>query len=512
MNNEIIDSLEFVPNAFKDNSVMLMVTELLNLLMDKNLNANYPNLVEMQAAYHDATYKMIDYSQVSFEAKKQIIHEMGFDYITDFINITDNQITQLLMFLNLIYILKGKKEGLQLILDTLGIVYEYTVWDETSPKGVPFTATLLITGGNFDDYNVLSRLKNFLRSYMLPWIDVVIQIVIDAPPLYIHPSHGRLMRLFDTTRHECSRDVDQRVAIYDLDDGHGYDQGLYGRNTTWGTDGEVPEPPPPVTYVTITINALPANVAVVEINGIEQTTLTVMSGTQIQWRVYAEGYVEQSGNFTITQDTTLNIELQEIEIPTVTLTITTTPANAKVRIRRPEDTVWYVTNSRTVDIGTELLWDVSADGYETQSGNIVMNKDEYLVVNLVAEPTVLFYCYLIHFQGARVNLDFSTYAYAPASNLSLNMPLYFKYLSNSPQGIACYADVLADNSSQLIQSPHFLFYQGNNVPLVLPRSPYITAYSDNIVTSASCVYSSPDHTWDFNSTSVTRLPSHDLYE
>lgn len=372
-NPEIIDSLQLVPNAFRENSVMLMVTELLNALMDRNLNANYPDLVELQYAYYDAIYKMQDYSKISFEAKKQLMHEMGFDYIIDIINITEAQLTKLLMFLELIYILKGKEEGLRLILDTLGLVYEYTTWDETSPKGVPFTATLLITGGNYDDYHTLSRLKNFLRSYMLPWIDVVVQIVIDAPPLYVYPSYGGLIRLFDTTPHECSATVNQQVAIYDIDDGNGYDHGLYGRDTLYGTDGEVPDPPPPVEYVTFTISALPNGVAIVEINGAVRSSITVASGTEIEWRVYASGYEEQSGNFTITQDTSINVELVR---PQYTFTINPTPDDALVTING------VVRTSITVTAGTLVSWEVSRTGYTTRTGNVTVNNNQTLVVSL----------------------------------------------------------------------------------------------------------------------------------
>lgn len=508
MNKELIDALQLVPNPFRENDTMLFVADLFNMLMDQDINAVYADLTAIQAAYYDATYKMLDYSKISFEAKKELLHEMGFDYITEFINITDTQITTLLLFLNLIYILKGKKEGLCLILDTLGIVYEYTTWDEMTPKGCPFTATLLITGGDFDNYDVLKRLKNFLRSYMLPWIEVVIQLVIDAPPLYIHPSHGRLLRLYDKTVHTCSRDVDQRVAIYDLDDGNGYDNGLYGRDTTWGTDSDVPAPPPPIEYATFTINALPA-VAKVEINSKERNTITVVAGTQINWRVYVEdgSYIEQSGNFTITKDTNLDVELKKIQIPKVTLTIAPVPNNAIVKMNNK------ITTSLTVELNTSINWEVSASGYITQNGTETMTKDTYLAVNLIKEPTALYKCYYIYFQNTHNpgTGDFSTYAYAP-SDVSLNMPLYFKGQTQGNITVG-FNDALATNSSELIQSPRMIASSDFSGMIFIQTAPYVSAFSEDI-TAARCValLNGIGATLNYASTQVRRLPENDLYK
>lgn len=499
--SEIIDALQLVPPPFRENDVMVMVTELFNVLMDKDLNASLPNIPEIQAAYYDATYKLHDYSQLSFEAKKQLLHEMGFDYITEFINITESQITQLLLFLNIIYILKGKEEGLRLILDTLGIVYDYTTWDETSPKGCPFTATLLITGGNFDNYTVLSNLKNFLRSYMLPWIEVVIQLVIEAPPLYAYPSHGRLIRLLDTTTHTCSRDVDQRVAIYDLDDGYGYDRGLYGRNSTWGTEVDVPAPPLPIEYATVTINALPDGVAIVEINGEVRNSLTVETGTQITWRVYADGYVEQSGNFTITSDTVLDIELSKIVIPSYTFRISAVPSNATVIINGQTRT------SITAQTGTSITWSVSADNYISQSGSLTLTKDEYLVVTLEAVPQALFQCYYISLQSEGGVSYGNAYVYAPAT-LSMNLPLYFYNYNGYGYGIQ-----RATSSSQLIQAPLAVFTTAG--PFMLRSgSPFrVTAYSNNIITRIDGQgVNAIGGYWGISANSITRMPEYDLYD
>ena len=389
MNSELIDALQLVPQPFRENTTMLMMMELFNALMDKEKNSTLSTLNEIQYAYYDATYKLKDYSKISFGAKRQLMSEMGFDYIADFINISDRQLTELLIFLNLIYALKGKKEGLELILNTLNLVYEYTVWDETTPKGVPLTATLVVTGGGFEDYNMLKNLKKFLRSYMLPWIDVVIQLIIEAPPLYVMPSYGCLMRLWDKNTHMIAREVDQRVAIYDIDDGHGYDSGLYGRDTKWQTTGYIPAPPEPtvdpetdIKYCNFEVIVESPNNAIVEINGQNTHKVTVPQYSSVTWRAYsADGtYVEQSGYIpTLSANTTRTITLQKYVEPTSTLTLSVSPSDATIKFNG----VISTSNKLTVKTGTTVNWSVSKENYETQSGSVTLNRDELIPVNLV---------------------------------------------------------------------------------------------------------------------------------
>lgn len=506
MNNELLDAMQFVPNAFKDNFTMKKIVELFNLLMDRDLNANSPILNELQYAYYDATYKFKDYSKISFKAKMEILHEMGYDYITDFINITDNQLTQLLSFLSLIYILKGKKEGLELILNTLGIIYTYTTWDEEEPKGCPFTAQLVVTGGNFDNYQVMRKLKGFLRSYMLPWIDVSVVVVIEAPPMYIYPSHGRLIREFDTRVHNCARDVDQRIAVYDIDDGNGYDWGLYGRETLWATGGEVPEPKPPVEYATLKIVATPIN-AKVQINNLETNSATVESGTIVSWRVYTEDglYEEQSGNLTLLKDTELKIDLQKIQY---TLTITSIPASAKIEINGEQ------TNKVTAAPNTELNWSVSLDGYKTKTGTEILTQTKDLVVSLEKAAEVAYKCYKMHFSIPGTTkgnaYDFTCIGYIPVGAIG-NTPVYFNGARENGINIAI-ANEPAASVSNLFTSIYVLL--GIDNMAVFKKSPYVATVENGEPKKISsvCVMSDSGATQTFDTSEhpITRLPEYDL--
>lgn len=62
-----------------------------------------------------------------------------------------------------------------------------------------------------------------------------------------------------------------------------------------------------VSYYTFTIDADEG--AIVKINGAEQSSITVLAGSTVNWEVSKEGYHTQSGAALIIKDTTLNIKL-----------------------------------------------------------------------------------------------------------------------------------------------------------------------------------------------------------
>lgn len=65
---------------------------------------------------------------------------------------------------------------------------------------------------------------------------------------------------------------------------------------------------PSVVECTFTITANLED-AVIKINGVEQSSVTVLSGSTVNWEVSKEGYITQSGSEVILEDTTKNIEL-----------------------------------------------------------------------------------------------------------------------------------------------------------------------------------------------------------
>lgn len=129
-----------------------------------------------------------------------------------------------------------------------------------------------------------------------------------------------------------------------------------------------------VVKYTFTINPTPTD-AVVTINGTITNSVTVNVGTVIDWSVEAEGYTPQSGNLTLTENTTLDVTLAEI-VPEYTFTINPTPADAVVTINDVQQ------SSITVEAGTAITWSVSAEGYTSQSGELTLTENTTLNVVL----------------------------------------------------------------------------------------------------------------------------------
>ena len=68
----------------------------------------------------------------------------------------------------------------------------------------------------------------------------------------------------------------------------------------------------PVTHATFTINATPSD-AIIKINGEIKSSLVVTKGTSVNWKVSKTGYITQSGNKVVNEDTALNINLTQVE-------------------------------------------------------------------------------------------------------------------------------------------------------------------------------------------------------
>lgn len=119
------------------------------------------------------------------------------------------------------------------------------------------------------------------------------------------------------------------------------------------------------------------NDATVMINGVEQSSVTVSDGAVITWEVSKTGYETQTGSYTIDgADHTENVTLDPLEY---TVTITPEPSNATVIINGNE------TNTYTGVYGNEIVWEVSAAGFETQTGSFTLVEDVNLEIVLEEE-------------------------------------------------------------------------------------------------------------------------------
>ena len=127
-------------------------------------------------------------------------------------------------------------------------------------------------------------------------------------------------------------------------------------------------------YCTLTITSAPEN-AKIEINSEERNTITVTEGTTINYKVSADGYITDSGQYTVEKDDTLHIVLSIQEIWCV-LTIKAIPEEAEIKINGQDA---YI--ARVLE-GTEISYEVSLDGYYTVSEKYVVTKDEVITITL----------------------------------------------------------------------------------------------------------------------------------
>lgn len=275
MSNYIIDANTYLPQFLQESELMLSIVDCLNVIITEKED----DFKKIHEAYFDMIYKTKNYSLLSYDAKIDIVKELGFDYLLEISTLTSDQLTQLLIFFNLVYMLKGKEEGMRLFLDTLGMVYTYVTWDTMEPKGQPFTANLTIVGNDYANPQIFKKIRNFIRSYMLPWVNITVELTIQAPDSYVYPTVGLLTRLKYTTQYNVIRDV-LAIALYDYE--VGYDKSVYGAEINSQPGQYIPSYTFPQS--SLTIQATPTSSKVV-INDEETTIKEVTQGELINYEV-----------------------------------------------------------------------------------------------------------------------------------------------------------------------------------------------------------------------------------
>lgn len=270
----LIESLKYLPKFYQDQNLFKEAS----LLLDACLKEDVDVLKEIHQAYCDTLYKISAYQQLSYGAKKELLKEKGFEYILELLRHiyeerydqlpewekklktleqyleehTKDNLANLTMLFNLIYILKGKTLGLELALELVNCPdFIYLTWDivadykgelasyEDLPlpgdgqevkagdsytvregailqdyifNGVtwhkcttykdyltprqPFTAELTIWGSASS--SLQSNIYKFVRSYMLPYVGIKLKFTDNMDPIYCYPSGDRsLLRSYN---------------------------------------------------------------------------------------------------------------------------------------------------------------------------------------------------------------------------------------------------------------------------------------------------------------------------
>jgi len=133
--------------------------------------------------------------------------------------------------------------------------------------------------------------------------------------------------------------------------------------------------------VTITVNPTPSD-AIVTINGQTKKSITVQTGTTINWTVSKEHYISKSGSYTATAEATQNIDVT-LDPKMVTFTVNPTPSDSTVTLNG------QTRKSITVQSGTVINWSVSREHYITQSNSYTVTTDDTQSINVTLDPNMV---------------------------------------------------------------------------------------------------------------------------
>lgn len=163
-NKKLENSLDFLPANIKDYPLYPKVSEMVDYIVK-----------DFTSGLEDVTNKYR--GELRDEAIKELIQERGFDYIRSVMDtISEFEFKSMQDFLSLISLLKGTRQGLELILRLLGFDSIIAEWWEKEPRLAPQTYEIVIIMNTTYINNVfltLETVKEFAKHYVFPKIDNV---------------------------------------------------------------------------------------------------------------------------------------------------------------------------------------------------------------------------------------------------------------------------------------------------------------------------------------------------
>lgn len=141
--------------------------------------------------------KYLDYSTLSKDLTEMLIKELGYNYVTDVLNLSKEELKNIIGYLGVIHAFKGTKQGFELCLRLMGIEYTMEEWWETDPRGEPDTFSMLI------DLNLSTvkmdtflRFREFVRQYVYPVLDKL-----------VYEFHAELLHLYISMGGICEQEI-----------------------------------------------------------------------------------------------------------------------------------------------------------------------------------------------------------------------------------------------------------------------------------------------------------------
>jgi hypothetical protein len=159
-------TIQLISKGLRDDEFFIKVAEILD-----KAKADY------DTDFADVKYKLQDPTKLREEAIKEIIDELGFSYIRKLMDtLTNIEFNVLIDFISLLNLLKGSRDGLEIVMKLLGFDTIITEWWESLPNKEPLTfdLTVLMNTSLVPDFDsTLERVKIFTQHYVLPKLDLI---------------------------------------------------------------------------------------------------------------------------------------------------------------------------------------------------------------------------------------------------------------------------------------------------------------------------------------------------
>lgn len=159
-------AIELVAKNLRNDEYLKLFSDMLDFAVE-----------EYKLEIGDVRWKLQDSSQLRESAIKEIITELGFDYLRKLMDtLTNIEFNVLIDFLSILNLLKGNRKGLETILSLIGLDTVITEWWENSPQKTPatFDLTVIVTNSVVPDIDeTLEKVRIFVRHYVYPKLDLV---------------------------------------------------------------------------------------------------------------------------------------------------------------------------------------------------------------------------------------------------------------------------------------------------------------------------------------------------
>lgn len=161
-----ISSLKYLPPELQTNDYYIKICSLIDALLSDNSEYFDYERINLQESIN----KYKDYRNLRNSTIHQIVAEFGYQYIIDILELPESRLKNLIAYLSLINMLKGSKQGLELVLSLLGFEYEITEWWENPiklPDRNTYSIDLIFVDMGFDS-KFLTNFRTFSKQYVYP--------------------------------------------------------------------------------------------------------------------------------------------------------------------------------------------------------------------------------------------------------------------------------------------------------------------------------------------------------